>query len=231
MSESRRRELLALASRNRCIVVEDDWAAGLSFDGAAPPTLHALDGGEHVVYLSTFAKKLLPGLRVGWIAAPPSVTERLMTLKLIRDCGTSPLLQAALHEFLTDGGLERHLDRVLPANLERRDCMLQALREHFPDGVQWTRPSGGLFLWVTLPRNFDGQRLWLEAQREGVRYGSGELFHGNADGRNTLRLTYSAASPAQIRDGVEILGRLIRQTLPGPSDSSSRTAAEPMPIV
>ena len=89
----------------------------------------------------------------------------------------------------------------------------------------------GLFLWVTLPRNFDGQQLLLAAQQEGVRYSSGELFHSNADGRHTLRLTYSTATTQQIETGIEILGRLIRQNWPGLSDSPPRKTAEPMPIV
>jgi 2-aminoadipate transaminase len=231
MGEARRRELLALAASNRCIVVEDDWASGLRFEGETLPTLHALDGGRRVIYLNTFSKKLLPGLRVGWIAAPPSVMERLMRLKQIRDCGTSPLLQAALHEFLSGGGLERHLDRVLPANRARRDHMLAALARHFPEGAQWTRPEGGLFLWVTLPRSFDGQSLLQAAEQEGVRYGSGDLFHSSADGRHTLRLTYSTATPQQIETGISILGRLIHETWPGSSDAPSRAAFEPMPIV
>lgn len=229
MGEERRRELLALAARNRCIVVEDDWASGLRLDGKELPTLHALDGGAHVIYLNTFSKKLLPGLRLGWVTAPAPVTERLMALKQIRDCGTSPLLQAALHTFLHDGGLEEHLERVLPANRERRDAMLTAMERHFPAETHWTRPEGGLFCWVGLPRNFDGRQLLLAVQREGVSYSNGELFHSNAGGGHTLRLTYSTATPAQIESGVEILGNLIRKRWPG--ESATRRTAEAMPIL
>ena len=231
MGESRRRELLELAARNRCIVVEDDWAAGLRFEGDELPTLHALDGGGRVIYLSTFSKKLLPGLRVGWVASPPSVMERLMTLKQIRDCGTSPLLQAALHAFLHEGGLEDHLARVIPANRERRDCMLRALERHLPPEVHWTRPQGGLFVWVNLPRALDSHDLLVAAQEKGVRYSSGELFHSSADGRHTLRLTYSTATPEQIESGVAILGNLIRKRWPGRSDSQPSKTAEAMPIL
>jgi DNA-binding transcriptional MocR family regulator len=231
MSEERRRRLLALAARSRCIVVEDDWASGLRFEGEEPPTLHALDGGGHVVYLSTFSKKLLPGLRVGWIAAPASVTERLIRLKQIRDCGTSPLLQAALHAFLCEGGLEQHLGRVLPANRERRDCMLRALERHFPAKARWTRPQGGLFLWVTLPRNFDGPGLFLAAQQGGVRYSSGELFHCNADRSHSLRLSYSTATPPQIESGVAILGSLVRERWPDRAGASEPKPVETMPVL
>jgi DNA-binding transcriptional MocR family regulator len=230
MGEQRRRQLLELAARSRCIVVEDDWASGLRFEGEELPTLHALDGGRHVVYLSTFSKKLLPGLRVGWIAAPASVTERLMRLKQIRDCGTTPLLQAALHAFLLEGGLDEHLQRVLPANRERRDCMLQALERHFPAQAAWTRPVGGLFVWVTLPRDFDGRELLPAARRCGVHYSNGELFHSDGGGSQALRLTYASTTPSQIESGVETLGRLIRERWPSPTEAGERKPSETMPI-
>ncbi len=231
MSETRRRELLSLALCNRCLIVEDDWASGLRFEGPELPTLHALDGGGHVLYLSTFSKKLLPGLRVGWIAAPTSAMERLMRLKQIRDCGTSLLLQGALHAFLREGGLEEHLRRVLPANRERRDCMIRALERSFPAEVQWTRPPGGLFLWVRLSQNFDGRGLFLAAQQKGVRYSSGELFHSSTRGDHTLRLTYSTATPAEIETGIGILGELIRERWPGTADASAHRPVETMPIL
>jgi 2-aminoadipate transaminase len=213
MSEKRRREVLALATRFRCPVIEDDWAGDLRFEGNALPTLHAMDVGRHVIYLSTFSKKLLPGLRVGWLAAPRPVLERLVELKRVQDCGTSPLLQAALDVFIREGGLVRHLDRVRPAYRERRDCMMNALQKYFPSEARWTRPEGGLFVWVTLPANFDGQELFLAAKEQGVLYSRGDLFHGDGGGQNTLRLAFSSASPAQIEEGIRTLGRLVNERI------------------
>jgi DNA-binding transcriptional MocR family regulator len=230
MNEYRRRELLDLAARSRTIVLEDDWAHGVRFSGRELPTLHALDP-DHVIYVSTFSKKLLPGLRVGWIAARSRMVERLIALKQIRDCGTSPLLQAALHTFLDRDGMTEHLQRVLPAYRERRDCMLAAMDRHFPDEVLRTRPEGGLFVWVTLPRNLDGENLFQAAQARDVIYSKGDLFHSNADGSHTLRLTYSTASPSQIEAGVQILGTLIRERWPGRSEPPPRNPAESMPIL
>jgi len=230
MGEARRRELLALAARSRCVVVEDDWASGLRFDGEDPPTLHALDGGEHVIYLSTFSKKLMPGLRVGWVSAPQPVMSRLLALKQLRDCGTSPLLQAALDRFLRGGGLEEHIDRVLPVYRERRDCMLAALERHMPREAVWNRPEGGLFLWVVLPPSLNTKKLFAAAQEEGVFFSSGDMFHANADGRHTLRLTYSAAAPEEIEKGVAVLGRLIREQDSG-FDSIARESGEAVPIL
>jgi DNA-binding transcriptional MocR family regulator len=230
MDEARRRELLALARRHRCPVVEDDWGSELRLDGDEQPTLHALDGGKHVIYLGTFSKKLMPGLRVGWVAAPRAVLDRLVELKRLEDCGTSPILQSALHTFLQHRGLERHLGRVLPAYRDRRDAMLEALERHLPAGASWTTPEGGMFVWVKLPPGFDGGDLFMAARREGVLYSRGELFHSDGSGRDCLRLTYAAASPEQIEEGVRRLGELIRERRPGAAEPR-RSAAEQMPIL
>jgi DNA-binding transcriptional MocR family regulator len=230
-SESRRRELLAITSRYRCPIVEDDWAGDLRFEGEDVPTLHALDGGQHVIYLSTFSKKLMPGLRLGWLSAPLPVLTRLVELKRLQDCGSSPLLQIALDDFLRDGGLERHLERVRPAYRARRDAMLAALERHFPDDARWQRPLGGLFVWVHLPAAVDGDELFVSAKQRGVLYSRGELFHSDGAGKSALRLTYSAASEEQIREGVAILGELMHERWPsGRAGARGRQAAETMPI-
>lgn len=225
MSAARRNDVLAIAARHRCPVVEDDWAGDLRFEGHGVPTLHALDRGRHVIYLSTFSKKLLPALRIGWVAAPPRVLERLVELKRLEDCGTSPLLQAALDVFVRGGGLASHLSRVRPAYLARRDAMLAALARHFPSEATWTRPRGGLFLWLALPAGFDGHELFVAARQHGVLYSRGELFHSDGTGTNALRLAYSAAAPEQIETGIEILGRLVAERL------DRRVAREPLEAV
>jgi DNA-binding transcriptional MocR family regulator len=183
-----------------------------------------------VIYLGTFSKKLMPGLRVGWVAAPRAVLDRLVELKRLEDCGTSPILQSALHTFLQHRGLERHLGRVLPAYRDRRDAMLEALERHLPAGASWTTPEGGMFVWVKLPPGFDGGDLFMAARREGVLYSRGELFHSDGSGRDCLRLTYAAASPEQIEEGVRRLGELIRERRPGAAEPR-RSAAEQMPIL
>lgn len=231
LGEARRRELLALAERYRCLIVEDDWAAGLHYDAQPPPSLHAIDGGRHVIYLSTFSKCLLPGLRVGWIAAPGPVMERLVVLKQLRDCGSSPLLQAALGVFLREGGLTAHLRRILPAYRERRDAMLTALDRELPAGARSTRPSGGLFVWVTLPRGFDGRELYAAARAQRVAYSQGEAFHGREEGGHHLRLTFSAVAPEQIVSGVATLGALIRERWPEGQVGPTRHAVEAVPIL
>jgi DNA-binding transcriptional MocR family regulator len=231
MSEARRRDVLAIAARYRCIIVEDDWAGDLRFAGRDLPTLHALDGGQHVLYLSTFSKKLLPGLRVGWVVAPEPVFERLLALKQIEDCGTSPLVQAALHAFIAGGAQEEHLARVRSAYLARSLAMDEAMRIHFPEGARFTRSSGGLFSWVALPETVDGDELFAAASERGVLVGRGSLFHVSGGGRNTLRLTFSAASEEQIREGIRVLGELLRQRWPKDRAMTRERNFEAVPIL
>jgi len=231
MGEARRREILALAERHGALVVEDDWAGDLRLDGTDLPTLHALDRGRRVLHVSTYSKKLLPGLRIGWITAPAPVFERLVALKQIEDCGTSPLVQAALHAFIAAGAESEHLTRILPAYRARRDAMDEALRESFPATARWTRPTGGLFTWVTLPGGIDGDELFAAARNRGVLVGRGSLFHVNGGGRDTLRLTFSSATEEQIRAGVAVLGELLRERAPDRRPESRERALEAVPIL
>jgi 2-aminoadipate transaminase len=231
MGEARRREILAVAARHRCVIVEDDWAGDLRFSGPVLPSLHALDGGKHVLYLSTFSKKLLPGLRVGWVAAPGPVFDRLLALKQIEDCGTSPLVQAALEEFIAGGAQDEHLARVRAAYQSRSAAMDEAMRVHFPEGARWTRSAGGLFTWVTLHESIDGDELFVAARERGVLVGRGSLFHVGGGGRNTLRLTFSSTSEDQIRKGISVLGELLRQRWPKERAGSRERSFEAVPIL
>lgn len=231
MGEPRRREILEIAARFRCLVVEDDWAGALRFDGVDLPSLHSLDGGDHVLYISTFSKKLLPGLRVGWVAAPAPVFERLLALKQIEDCGTSPLVQAALHAFIEEGAQDEHLTRVRAAYRSRCAAMDAAMREWLPEGVRWSVPEGGLFAWVTLPESVDGDQLFAAARERGVLVGRGSLFHVHGEGRNTLRLTFSSATETQIRAGIAVLGELLRERWPGSRGVKLPRDLEAVPIL
>ncbi len=236
MPESRRREVLALAIRYGCPVVEDDWAGDLRFEGKEIPTLHALDRGRHVIYLGTFSKKLMPGVRVGWVAAPIEVLRRLIALKQISDCGTSPILQAGLHHYLAAGCLRSHLKRVRAEYRNRRDLMLDSMSRYFPARVRWTTPPGGLFLWVRLPEGLDAGELFIAARRRGVLFSRGDLFHVDgqgpgANGSNTMRLTFSSSSPDQIDQGIRTLGDLIRSRWSDSNHEGSEPLVEAMPIL
>lgn len=231
MPEARRREVLALAVRAGCAIIEDDWAADLRLEGHELPPLYVMDGGRHVIYISTFSKKLMPGLRIGWAAAPRPVVDRLVALKQIEDLGTSPLLQAGLDQFLRDGGLEDHLRRVRRAYRERRDALHEALVRAMPPGTHWHPPQGGLFFWIRLPAGLDSSELAGAARRRGVLFSPGEVFQAESGGRDCLRLTFAALAPEAIARGIGILGELVRERLPGPARPGPPGAAEALPIL
>ena len=231
MSPARRREVLEIVERRRCVVVEDDWARDLRFEGRDLPTLHALDDGRHVIYVSTFSKKLLPGIRVGWIAAPEPVFPRILALKQIDDHGTSLLVQAALDAFLADGSLGPHLERVRAAYRQRRDRMVEALTSHLPEGTNWGIPEGGLFLWVNLPDEIDARELSSLAARRGVLVTRGEVFHVEGGGRCQMRLTFSSAPPHQIEAGIALLGEVVRERWPEARTEPRAAEREAVPIL
>ena len=231
LSLPRRRALLEEASEAGLLVIEDDWAGGLRFEGDDPPTLRALDSESRVIYLSTFAKKLIPGLRIGWIAAAREVVERLAVLKQISDCCSSALVQAALVEFCRTGDLDRHLRRIRAAYLTRRDRMLAALRRHAPARVTWSEPAGGLFLWVRLPAGVDTAAIQAEAEARGVLISVGDPFYIEGRGPASLRITFASARPAEIDRGIQILGTILKKQLSAADRRRTGAALGAVPLV
>jgi len=204
----RRLGLLAVAARHGIPVVEDDPYGPLYFEEPPPPTLKALDQRGSVIYLSSFSKIMFPGLRLGWIAAPRPVIERLARIKQRTDLYGNTLAQWATAAFIEAGHLDEHLARVRPAYRRRRDAMLAALAEHCP-GLVYEAPAGGFNLWCHLPQGLKARDLLAEAGRQGVVFAPGELFCADGSGEDALRLNFSAHSEAQIREAVARLGRAV----------------------
>lgn len=231
MELARRRRLLEIAERRRLPILEDDFGGDLRYEGRQVPSLKALDRSGVVVYVNSFAKKLLPGLRIGWMAAPAGIAERLIALKQITDWSTSLLLQGALHQFCESGQLERHLKRVLPAYRDRRNAMLTAMKRYFPAGVKWTRPEGGFVVWVTLPPGIDADEVALEARGKGVLVSRGDLFYVDAGTHNNLRLVFAQAEPAEIRRGIRTLGTILNRKVKDARAAVAAGVPEPLPII
>ena len=212
-----RDSLLAAAAALDLPLVEDAAYEALRYDGAALPPLLALDAaragaidGARVLYFGTFSKTVAPGLRLGWVVAPLPVIRRLVLVKQASDLHSAGLGQMAMHEVV---------EQVLPAALvpirsayrARRDAMLAALAREMPPGVRWTRPEGGMFLWLTLPEAIDAAALLPRAIAEArVAFVPGRAFHADGGGGNTLRLNFTLADPARIGQGVARLGALLR---------------------
>jgi DNA-binding transcriptional MocR family regulator len=206
MAPRRRLRLLELARRHRVPIVEDDPYGELYYTDRAPSPLLALDQDGYVIYLSTFSKILFPGLRLGWVAAPRPVIERLSQIKQLADLHCSTLVQGAVHEFCQRGTLDRHLDRVRDLYRQRRDTMLTVLTEHGPAGLEWDEPQGGFNLWCRLPPGLKARQLMAEAALQSVALVPGEVFYPDGGGQEEMRLNFSCPPIALIEEGVQRLG-------------------------
>lgn len=214
LSAGRRAALLDLAERYGLPIIEDDPYGELRYSGEPAPALAALDAerhGEprHVVYLSTFSKVLAPGLRVGWAAGPHALLKRMEQVKEGLDLHTGSLAQAIAYEACRDGLLERHVPHLRAIYRERRDAMLAALERRMPEGVRWTRPEGGMFLWITLPDGIKSLEVFHQAVEHKVAFVPGAAFHANGGGANTMRLNFSFSSPERIDDGIARLASVM----------------------
>ena len=225
LSLERRRRIVELASRHGVPIVEDDPYRQLRYEGEPVPavaTIQAqLDGGAAgggafrggTLYLGTLSKILGPGLRVGWVVAPDEVARKLVQFKQGADLHTSTFAQMVAYETARDGFLDRHVRRIRELYGARRDAMLRALEDHMPEGVRWTRPHGGLFLWVTLPRGLDSSILLGRALQARVAFVPGAPFFPDGGGAETLRLNFSYCAPDLIDEGMRRLGGVIRAAL------------------
>jgi GntR family transcriptional regulator/MocR family aminotransferase len=210
LSGPRRRQLLALADRYNVPIVEDDFVGDLRYEGHAQPALKALDPGGQVIYVSTFSKMLMPGLRVGFLAADGPVYDGLVNCKRVTDLATSNIVQRALEAYVTIGRYQAHLRHSCQLYRKRRDAMLSAIHRHLPAGVSVAPPQGGLFIWLRLPDQMATERLLPIACEDGVAFAPGGSFfpHGNA-GQDYLRLNFAIQPPEVIEAGIERLGKAI----------------------
>ncbi len=209
-SRARRERLLALAREVDALVVEDNPYREMRFAGTALPPIAALDDEGRTLYLSTFSKTLAPGLRIGWIAGPEPVVAQCVTVKQAMDLCSPSLTQAIAAGLLRRGDLLRRLPATVALYGRKRNVMLEALAREMPPGVTWTRPEGGLFLWVRLPAELDAGALLPAAVEAGVMYVPGQAFFADGTGRNTLRLNFSYPSEDEIRTGIARLAALVR---------------------
>jgi 2-aminoadipate transaminase len=205
LSEERRHRIVELAREHGLLVIEDDPYGLVRFDGDAPPTLFELDGGDRVVYSSSFSKTVAPGIRVGYFLLPPDL-ERDLEATAVSTYITPALLgQATVYEFVHRGNFDPNLERVRGLLRVRRDAMLAALERDFPAETRWSRPQGGYFLWLDLPRDADASELLSRAE-DGVTFVPGVDFGGDT---SSARLAYSFVSPDEIAEGIRRLAALV----------------------
>jgi DNA-binding transcriptional MocR family regulator len=213
LSEARREALLELADRDQLPLVEDDYDSELRLAGPGAPALKTLDRGDQVLYAGTFSKALFPGLRVGYLVAPPALLGRLALLRLAASVQAPLLDQIALAELLESDTLERHVRRVRRRHAERARALCDALAREMPEGSRFREPAGGSALWLELPPGVDPQALAAAAAERGIAYAPGQSFRIDGEGPPALLLSFAAAAPDAIRAGVAELAALVRRQL------------------
>jgi len=219
LSLERRHRLIELADQYGVPIVEDDPYGQLRFEGEHLPSIVVLDSQfrdnstqcyrGNVIYLSTFSKTLAPGIRLGWVVAPPEVIRKLVEAKQGSDLHTATFNQMVAYEVSRGGFLDRHIHLIRKVYGERRDLMLAAMDRFFPPEVDWTHPQGGLFLWGTMPKYIDAGDLLKTCLERKVAFVPGEPFHPDGGGKNTMRINFSNATHDEIQEGISRLGTTI----------------------
>jgi 2-aminoadipate transaminase len=222
LTMERRRQLIKLADQYGVPIIEDDPYGQLRYEGEDLPAVELLDSQMrdktnaytgNVIYLSTFSKILAPGIRLAWVIAPVEVINKLILAKQGADLHTSTFNQIVAHEVGQHGYLDRHVKIIQDTYRERRNVMVESLEEHMPNGVTWTNPQGGLFLWVTVPDQISTFDMFKDAVAQRVAYVPGENFYSCGGGANTMRLNFSSSTPDQINEGIGRLGKVIKSKL------------------
>ncbi len=208
----RRKKILELARTYGVPVIEDDPYSELCFEGECPPPMKAMDN-DAVIMLGTFSKLLCPGMRIAWIIAPKGVYDRFVKMKQGADLHTATFTQYIIYEFAREGRLDEHIKKIRALYKKRCHIMIEAMEHYFPPEVKFTRPTGGLFLWVELPEHVNATELLPRAVEKNVAYIPGSAFYPDGGGHNTMRLNYSKPTETEIEVGIKSLSEVFKETL------------------
>lgn len=216
LSLARRKQVAEILVRHDALLIEDDPYSDLRYTGERVPPIRSFAPG-HVIYVSTLSKTFAPGLRVGFCVAPPEPQQWMVVARQGVDLHTSTLAQALSAEYVGGGHLERHLPHILEIYRPRQEAMLAALERHLPEDFHWTRPEGGMFVWVRASAGIDTERLYPRVVERGVAFVPGKFFYVHQeDGLSTLRMNFTAADPQTIDRAVSIIGDVIAEELGAP---------------
>jgi 2-aminoadipate transaminase len=209
----RRRRLIEIGRSREIPLVEDSPYRELSFTGKVLPSLWNLSGGKGVIMLKTFSKVLFPGMRMGWIVADEQCIDKIVMLKQSVDLCTPSFTQLILAEYMKRGEMKESIERAIQCYRPKLGAMLSALERHMPDEVEWSEPTGGMFIWLRLPESIDTKEIFEIAIRHNVAYVIGQPFHCDGSGVNTMRLNYSFPSLEQIETGIARLGAAVKEVV------------------
>lgn len=213
LPRARRLEIIRIAERHDLIIVEDSPYRDVRFAGTPEPLMSSLDTQGRVLTLNTFSKILAPGFRLAWVTGHREIIDKMVTAKQASDLCTPPFVQKITARYIEQGLLEVNLRKTIELYHHRRDHMLRCFREQMPEGVKWTEPDGGLFLFVTLPPAMDAARLLEKAIRKNVAFVCGSVFYCNNEGHNTMRINFSFADEKDTSEGVRRLAEVIREEM------------------
>ena len=213
--ESRRLKIIEIAEKYNLLIVEDSPYREVRFDGESQKLMYELDTTGRVITLFTFSKIFAPGFRVGWVIGHPEILDKLVMAKQTADLCTSAFVQRIIARYMEKGLLEKNLKKTIALYRERRTHMITCFRKYMPEGVSWTEPQGGLFLFVTLPSSLDTDELFKKALEKNVAFVAGSSFFCNNSGHDTMRINFSFSNKEEIETGVKRLSEVIREELNG----------------
>ncbi len=225
LPEERRRQIVNLAQRFGTVLVENDIYSALRYRGKSLPTLKALDETGNTILLRSYSKVSFPGLRVGWVIAPRAVVARLAEAKQISDLHSDQLSQAVLLRFAESGELARHLERTCASGAARLEAVLRACSRYLPSGASFTRPEGGMSLWIELPAPLTAEILLRRVEERGINFLPGRYFSPQSAHLRGLRISFGGLSPQEITRGIQIIGETAAEEL---AASAAQTNFEPM---
>jgi 2-aminoadipate transaminase len=213
MPKERRQQIIDLALEYDVLIVEDSPYREIRFEGEHQPMMYQMDTTGHVITLGTFSKIVAPGFRIGWVLADPKVLDKMVVSKQSADLCTPTFVQKIAAKYLKSPQFTKNLKQTIDLYHKRRDIMLEGFRRYMPDGVSWTEPEGGLFLFVTLPEYMNAEELFFKAVEKKVAYVIGQVFYADGSGKNTLRLNFSFVNEEQNREGVKRLAEVIKEEI------------------
>ncbi|MDR2651568.1 MAG: PLP-dependent aminotransferase family protein [Prevotellaceae bacterium] len=213
MSEADRRMVLNIAEKYDVLVVEDSPYREVRFDGEHIKTMYEMDNSGRVILLGTFSKIFVPGFRLGWVIAHETIIDKIVTAKQSVDLCSPVLDQKIVAKFLEKGYLDQNIPKIIENYRRKRDGMIAAFEKYMPEGVKWTRPQGGLFLFITLPDYMDAKDLFDIAIKENVAFVLGNAFFCDGSGKNTMRINFSYMSEEMNTEGVKRLASAIRKLM------------------
>ena len=213
MPEARRKKLIDIANNYDLIIIEDDPYGKLHYDIPAVKPIKAFDDEGRVIYMSTFSKILSPGIRLAWTIASEELTRKMIICKQALDLCTNTFTQFIAAEFMKSGSLDLHIMKICEMYKPKRDVMIRAIENYFPEGYICNKPKGGMFAWVTLPEGIDTEIMFLDALKEKVAYVHGKAFCVDGSGGRSMRLNFSYSSNERIEEGIKRLGAVIERKL------------------